>query len=151
AESRLDRDASRGWRRDRSGVVRRRWLVTRREYVGWEVLNAICDSGENVDQRILDAVNRDAGKTGIRINRAEIVEALAELVQRGLATPAHLSCWPGQSVELSSMPPMDEIETCFKTYFFITEEGMKVHLSNDSWLPLDDSGRLRPEWRLDDK
>jgi hypothetical protein len=46
------------------------------------------------------------------------------------------------------MPPMEVIEEFFKTYFFITENGMDVHLSHDTWY--DDDGNLRPEWRLDD-
>ena len=84
--------------------------MTRREYVRLEVLNSICDDGENVDQIILDEVNRDADKTGITISRAEVVEAMTALVQDGLAKAWHLSPWPSQSVELSSMPPMDEVE-----------------------------------------
>jgi hypothetical protein len=122
--------------------------VTRREYVRLEVLNSICDDGENVDQEILSMVNVDADKTGITISRAEVVEALTELVEGGLAKAWHLS--PSQSVELSSMPPMDEIEEFFKTYFFITEKGMKVHLSDDSWYPVDGEGNLRPGWHLDE-
>jgi len=124
--------------------------VTRREYVRMEVLNSICDGCENVDQEILSMVNMDADKTGITIRRAEVVEAMTGLVESGLAKAWHLSQWPGESVELDGMPPMDEIEEFFKTYFFITEKGMQVHLSDDSWLPVDDDGNLRPGWHLDD-
>jgi hypothetical protein len=47
------------------------------------------------------------------------------------------------------MPPMDEVEEYFKTYFYITKKGMDLHLSDDDSWPLDDEGELRPNWRLD--
>jgi hypothetical protein len=124
--------------------------VTRREYVRMEVLNSICDGCENVDQCILSMVNTHSDKTGITITRGEIVEALTELVKSGLAKAEHLSPWPGESVEVEGMPTMDEIEEFFKTYFFITERGMEVHLSNGPRWPRDDEGNLRPGWHLDD-
>ncbi len=68
--------------------------MTRREYIRLEVLNSICDGGENVDQWILPMVNADAGKTGITIRRTEVVEALTELVEGGLAKAWHLSPRP---------------------------------------------------------
>jgi len=47
------------------------------------------------------------------------------------------------------MPPIDVVEEFFKTYFFITEKGMELHLSDGTWYPFDDNGNLRPGWRLD--
>lgn len=36
------------------------------------------------------------------------------------------------------MPPLDTVEEDFKTYFYITEEGMDFHRSDDSWFPWDE-------------
>jgi hypothetical protein len=124
--------------------------VTRRVFVRRLVLNSICDDGENVDQIILQDVKRDSDKTGVTIDRAEVIDALAQLVAGGLAEAWLLSQWPGKSVKVQGMPPMDVIEENFKTYFFITEKGRKAHLSDDTWYPLDDDGNLRPNWHLDE-
>ena len=48
------------------------------------------------------------------------------------------------SGELRSMPPLDQVEENFKTYFYITEKGKELHLSDDAWWPFDDDGELRP-------
>ncbi len=116
-----------------------------------EVLNSICDCRMNVDQCILSMVNTHSDKTGVTISRAEVVGAMTGLVESDLAKAEHLSPWPGESVEVEGMPPMDEVEEDFKTYFFITEKGMKLHLSDDSWYPFDDDGNLKPGWHLDER
>jgi hypothetical protein len=123
--------------------------VTRVEFVRRLVLNSICDDGENVDQIILSDVNRDAAKCGLKIGRSEVVDAMAELVKDGLAKAWLLSPWPGESREVEGMPPMDIVEEFFKTYFFITEEGMNLRLSHDTWRPFDDEGDRRSDWHLD--
>jgi len=123
--------------------------MTRRVFVRRLVLNSICDDGENVDQIILWEVNRDAAKCGLTIERAEVVDALVQLVEGGLAEAWILSEWPGKSVKVDGMPPMNAIEEKFTTYFVITEKGKKAHLSDDSWYPFDDEGNLRPDWHPD--
>jgi hypothetical protein len=45
------------------------------------------------------------------------------------------------------MPPMDVIEEG-RIYFYITKKGMDLHLSDDTWWPFDDEGKLRPDWHL---
>jgi hypothetical protein len=45
------------------------------------------------------------------------------------------------------MPPMEEIEEDFKTYFFITEKGMAVHMTAD-W-PFDSEDNLLPGFRIE--
>ena len=52
------------------------------------------------------------------------------------------------SGEVPGMPCMDEIEENFKTYFWATKEGMTVHLSDDSWWPLDEDQNLKKDWSL---
>jgi hypothetical protein len=46
------------------------------------------------------------------------------------------------------MPPMDDVEVDFKTYFYATKNGIALQLSED-WWPFDDDGKLRPDWHLD--
>jgi hypothetical protein len=125
--------------------------MNRSELVRLLVLNEICDDYENVDQVILSHVSKLAAKCGLAIERSEIVEALAGLVQDGLAKAYTLSPHEPFSTELSGMPPLDVAEEYFETYFYVTKKGMDLQLSDDvSWL-FDDEGELRPDWRLDKK
>ncbi len=124
--------------------------MTRDEFVRILVLNEISDDFENVDQIILPGVSKTAAKCVLTITRAEVVNALAGLVSEGLAKAYHLSPWPDDpsAGELPGMPEMDEIEENFRTYFYITEKGMALHLADDDPWPLDDDGNLKPDWRL---
>jgi hypothetical protein len=124
--------------------------MTRSEFVRRLVLDSICDDFENVDQVILRQVAKTSEKCGLTIERSEVVDALASLVADGLARAYIL---PGLekspfSGELPGMPPMDEVEKYFKTYFYITKKGMDLHLSDGEWWPLDDEGELRKDWAL---
>jgi len=118
--------------------------MTRDELVRRLVVNEISDDFENIDQVILRRVAETGIKCGLTIERSEVVAALESLIADGLAT-AHILPEPG---EVPGMPPVNEIEENFKTYFHITKKGMAVHLSDDTWCPLDDEENLRPDWRL---
>lgn len=48
--------------------------------------------------------------------------------------------------ELPGMPPVDEVAG-FRI-LYITDKGMDLHLSDDTWWPLDDEGELRKDWAL---
>jgi hypothetical protein len=123
--------------------------VTRTEFIRRLALRSICEFGENVDQCILPDLVADGAKCGLTIDRAEIVDTLTGLIKDGLAKASLLSPWEPET-EIQGMPPMEVVEEFFKTYFFITEKGMKAHLSDDTWYPFDDDGNLRPDWHLDD-
>ena len=45
------------------------------------------------------------------------------------------------------MPPVDEVAEISRI-LYITEKGMDLHLSDDTWWPLDDEGELRKDWAL---
>ena len=125
--------------------------MTRSEFVRLLVLNSICDDFENVDQIILPDVAKTGAKCGLTIERAEVVDALASLIADGLAK-AYILPGPERSPfsgELPGMPPMDEVEENFKTYFYITKKGMDLHLADDNRWPLDDDGELRKDWALE--
>jgi hypothetical protein len=109
--------------------------MSRSELVRRLILNAISDDYENVDQVILRQVAADGSKLGLAIGRAEVVDALAGLVEDGLAKAYDLSGTGPFCTELKTMPPLDDIEEDFHTYFYITKPGMDFHRSDDSWFP----------------
>jgi hypothetical protein len=117
--------------------------MERNELIRLMVLNEICDDYENIDQIILPHVARDCAKLGVLVERSHIVNALAELIEDGLAK-AYLLSGRKKPEELQGMPSLDVIEEDFKTYFYITSKGEELHLSDDSWWPFDDEGNLRP-------
>jgi hypothetical protein len=123
--------------------------MNRTELVRRLVLNQICDDYENVDQIILPNVAKGGARCGLVIERAEIVAALAGLIEDGLAKAYLLSGTKPYSTELQGMPSVDLVEKDFKTYFYITKKGEDLHVSDDTWYPFDDEGNLRPNWRLD--
>ena len=121
--------------------------MNRRELVQRLILNSISDDYENLDQVILRDVSQDGARCGLKIERTEVVDALAALIDSGLAKAYLLS--GKEPTELEGMPPMNVVESDFKTYFYITEEGMDLHLSDDKWWPFDDERNLKLGWRLD--
>ena len=123
--------------------------MNRHELVRRIVLNSISDDYENVDQVIIRMVAEDGAKCGLTIDRSEIVDALAGLIEDGLAKAYLLSGTAPHVTELQGMPSIDIPESNFRTYFYITKKGMNLHRSDDTWYPLDDEGNLKPDWRLD--
>jgi hypothetical protein len=114
--------------------------MKRTELIRLMVVNAICDDYANVDQVILPNVSKDCAKLGLTIERSEIVGALDELGGGGLAKAYLLSSSEPRTTELHGMPPLDEVEEHFTTYFYITTKGMDLHLSDDTWWPFDYQG-----------
>ena len=94
--------------------------MTRDEFVQRLVLDKICDDYENVDQSILLAVIKDGVECGLRIDRAEVVDALAVLIAKGLAKVYVLSSREPFATEIDGMPMLDIIEANFHTYFLAT-------------------------------
>ena len=94
---------------------------------------------------ILRNVAEIAAKCGLTVDRAEIVDALAGLVEDGLAKAYILrgSVRDPFSGALEGMPAMDIVEEDFQTYFYITKKGMDLHLADDTWWPLDEEGNPR--------
>ena len=123
--------------------------MDRRELVRLLVLSEICDDYENVDQIILPHVVKQTAKCGLAIERPEIVDALAGLIQDGLAQAYLLSSHPPYSTELPGMPPLDVIEEDFETYFLVTKRGIELQQSDNTSWPFDDDGELRPDLHLD--
>ena len=89
------------------------------------VLDAICDDYENVDQVIIGHVAGYCAKLGMAVDRSDVVRALAELVEGGMAKAYLLSGTEPFKEDLEGMPPLDVVETHFQTYFYITKKGME--------------------------
>ena len=123
--------------------------MTRPEFVQRLVLNTICDDFENVDRVILRDVADIGASCGLTIQRAEVVESLRALAEAGLARAYDL--FPGIrdpfSGELHGMPPLDLVEHDFRTYFYVTRQGIELHKADSRWWPLNDEGALRPDWK----
>jgi len=120
--------------------------VTRSELVRLFVLDWICDNYENVDQLILRRVAEMGAECTLTIDRLEVVEALAGLVEDGFAKAYLFSS--EESMEIEGMPSIDIVEEDFITYFRVTEKGMELHLSDKPDWPFDHNGNLRPDWHL---
>jgi hypothetical protein len=101
------------------------------------VLDEISDDYENVDQIILPNVAKECSKLRVVVERSDIVNALAELIESGLAK-AYLLSSSGPAEDLPCMPPLDVIEDDFKTYFYITPKGLECHLSDTTRFPFED-------------
>jgi len=123
--------------------------MNRAELVRLLVLSEICDDYENVDQIIFPHVAKAAAKCGLVIERSEIVNALAGLIEDGLAKAYLLSPFEPFSTELEGMPQLDVIEEDFETYFWATKKGIDLQLSQITSWPFDDLGELRPDWDPD--
>ncbi len=116
--------------------------MNRDELIRKMVLSEISDDYENVDQIVFPVVARECAKLGLVVERSDVVGALAELIEQGLAKVYLLSTTPAK--ELESMPSLEVIEEDFETYFYITKKGMDYHLSDDTWWPFDDQGQPLP-------
>jgi len=86
------------------------------------VLNEIADDYENIDQIIFPSVQKECARLGIQAERSDIVKALADLVEHGLAHAYRLSCRE-PAKQLEGMPSVDIVEEDFTTYFYITRKG----------------------------
>jgi aryl-alcohol dehydrogenase-like predicted oxidoreductase len=111
--------------------------ITRCELIRRLVLNSIADDYENVDQAILHDVARDGGKLGVTIERSDVVRALAELIEQGLARAYLLSSTEAPR-ELEGMPSLEQAEESFETYFYMTKKGRNFHRSDATWWPSND-------------
>jgi hypothetical protein len=112
------------------------------------VLNSICDDYENLAVSIAGPVTEDGARCGLVIERPEIVRALTELVEGGLAKAYRLH-GDGRTdfaEEMERRPSLDEMEDPRGPWFYITEAGRNVHRAEYQGWPFDDEGELRKDW-----
>jgi hypothetical protein len=120
--------------------------MKRSEFVRRIVLDHIANDYENVDQTVLGEVADFGARCGLVIERPEVVEALAGLIETGLAKAYLLS---NTAIELPGMPAMDVVEEDFQTYFYVTKAGKELIQSDETWWPFDARGdemQMDPEY-----
>jgi hypothetical protein len=105
---------------DRAGGVN---AMDRSELIQRLVLREISDDYESVDQIILRDVARDGAKLGLSVERSDIVDALARLIEDGLAKAYLLSSREPYSTELPSMPGSGCRRGGFQDLLLYHEEG----------------------------
>jgi hypothetical protein len=116
--------------------------MTRKEFVRRFVLMEIADDYENLEHTC-SVVARDSARCGLAISQAEIVEALADLIDAGLARAYRLS---GAEVRVfHGVPTLQEAEN-FYTHFWATQTGRELMTVDREWWPFDDLGELRSDW-----
>lgn len=122
--------------------------TTRGDLVRRFVLDSICDDYEHLTISIGPDVTKLGVGCGLTIEKAEIVQALAELLEIGWAKAYRLhndgrSKW----AELrEGMPSPEEMEDPMGAWFYITEAGMKAELADWTPWPFDDEGELKKNW-----
>lgn len=117
--------------------------MTRREFVRRFVLNEIGDDYENLEH-IAAIITREGNRCGLAISMEDIVHALVELIEAGLARAYKLDPF-APPIEIEGVPPLKDIGDYF-FYFWATTKGMELHHSNDEWYPFQENGELRKDW-----
>jgi hypothetical protein len=114
--------------------------MNRCELIRRFVLNEIADDYEELGK--LYAEVADLGtRSGLPIEKFEILQELILLIESGLASAFILTTVPVQQIQ--GVPPLDKVEDY---YFLVTDKGMELQLSDDSWWPFDDDFQLRKDW-----
>lgn len=119
--------------------------MKRDQLVRMFVLEEISDDYEDLE-RISKGVNKLGARCGLTIAHQEILSALANLIEVGMANAYRLEATREAPKPLPGVPPDDEME---EYYFWITRKGREHHLAADSEWPFQDDGTLKPDWALD--
>lgn len=114
--------------------------MDRRELIKELIFWSMSDDFENIDQIILPTVSREASELGIAVTRADIVEALTQLVKDGMAKaymlgPGTINAFSG---ELSGRPEVVAVEEGFQTYFYVTKHGLDFYNARRTYGPGDE-------------
>lgn len=123
--------------------------MRRHQLVRTFVLDAIADDYENLEQ-ITKHVTSLSARCGITIESSEILQALGDLIAADLAKAYRLSNETAE--EFHGMPPSDQIgsphlSTTSDVYFWVTQEGRRLQLSDCADWPFDDDNLLRSDWK----
>lgn len=119
--------------------------MTRKEIIRRFVLNEICDDYENLEM-IDKWVMQKSARAGLTVQDTEIIEALTDLIQSGLArTYRFRPPYKSQPDQIPGMPRLEEIS---EYYFWATPEGRDLQVSDRSWYPFDDDDELRKDWAV---
>ena len=104
------------------------------------VLDVMADDYENLEM-IYGELHKFGERCGLTLRASEILAALIQLIELGLAKAYWL--WQPPVREIEGVPPLDEID---RYYFWLTEEGRKVQLADYENWPFDTEGAVRRDW-----
>src|SRR5208283_3293115 len=94
---------------------------------------------------VYDCVSKDAADCGMPVERSDILRALTEGIESGLAQAYRLAV---DAEPLQEMPSLEEMETPHTIDYYLTPKGMELHLAyNDLW-PFVEQGILKDGWTL---
>ena len=117
-------------------------MATRFDLLSRFVLDAICDDYENLAE-VSKHVGGLGQRCGLTFESDEIIRALGDLMNRGLARGFLLTPNSKPPNEVDRLPDEKEIG---KYYFRVTQRGMDLQLAPyDEW-PFDDENVLRRDW-----
>src|SRR5579862_430345 len=120
--------------------------MKRNELIRIFVLNAMVD-GYVSFQHISEYVGGDCKQCGITAIRSDILDVLITLIKDGVAQAYRYSGPPRHEYdETQGVPPLDEIDDPWHSYFLVTKKGREVHAANTAHWPFDDEYVLRPDW-----
>lgn len=114
--------------------------MTRSELIRMFVLDVIADDYEDLEKIYADA-NELAERSGLSIQKSEILEGLIDLIGSGLASAFILTTVPIQKID--GVPPLDKMKDY---YFWVTNKGKELQLSDYGGWPFDEEGKLRKAW-----
>ena len=105
------------------------------------ILDVIADDYESLE-KIQNEVRELGARAGLMIEPPEIVRGVTDLIHSGLVRTYRLS--PTRpSEELPGVPLPEELGDL---YYWLTEEGQALQLSEYQHWPFDETGNLRKDW-----
>jgi hypothetical protein len=120
--------------------------TNRSDLVRMLVLNEICDDYENLTISIMPPVVERGRQCGVKVEKSDLVRALNELIESGLAK-AYWLRGDGRPVEeFETMPTLSQMEDPYGAWFLVTEEGLKIHRTNGDFWPFHEDDELRQDW-----
>lgn len=108
-------------------------------------MNEIADFPQFIEF-IYEEVEKLGLECGMQVSREEILRALTELVEAGLAKAYRLYTTGQPADELDGVPPPDPHDRLRNPYFGLTEKGKQLQLMDDPLWPFDSENQVRAGW-----
>lgn len=103
------------------------------------VLEVVADDYEDLE-KIYAEVSGLGSRCGVSIPHSEILQAVIDLIETGLAKAYDLRGSRAEEIQGAT-----ETFELHHPYFLITPKGRGVH-SNGDWWPFDEEGSVRNDW-----
>ena len=117
-------------------------IMDRNEILRMFILDVLADDYENLE-KIRREVTELGARAGLTIEQPEISRGVTDLTDSGLVRAYRLS--PTRPAEeLQGVPPPEEVEDL---YYWLTDKGREIQLSDYPQWPFDEAGNLRGDWR----